>query len=349
MLKKVARHIDPELHIPSKILPGVLLNPSAFTATGGNPGNADAVAYHVTKVFYQSPNYSIFEVNNSKAIEYITVDDVRYNTQAITPKLNRIDFWLRDSQLRQSENNFLETAADAIAQCFEGKTSEALQTVGDLETLIKNEVYRYSKMIYLLPYLFLVMCMVGYSLWVNYWCGCTGPHCDQCWCKTYESLIHMATFGAIGGMLSVSRHMDTYSVEVKYKRGWLIRSILDKYLIAVMVRFSTSIFGAITLYVLLTSKFINIDTITTEKGVYVLYSLAILAGFSENLVPNMMTKFETSLVTKDAVRVTPEPTVAPSTQTTAGTTPPTPPASAGATNSTSTRPNSGTADEGSVG
>jgi hypothetical protein len=32
MLKKVARQIDPELYIPSKILPGVLLNPSVLLA-----------------------------------------------------------------------------------------------------------------------------------------------------------------------------------------------------------------------------------------------------------------------------------------------------------------------------
>jgi hypothetical protein len=105
--------------------------------------------------------------------------------------------------------------------------------------------------------------------------------------------------------------MDSYSVEIKYKKGWMLNSIFEKYLIAVLVRFSASIFGAITLFVLLNSGFITVAL--TGKNNFIVYSLAILAGFSENLVPNMMTKFETSVVTKDAIRVTPEPTIPSST------------------------------------
>jgi len=306
MLKKIAQQIDRENYIPAKIVPGLILNEQSLKSGESIIREKKAMPFIVTKVFYQTSRYSIFEVNGSKYIEYITIDDAKYNTQAITPKLNRIDFWLRDSRLKEGDNNFLETAADAVAQCLEGKTEAALQTVGDLETLIKNEVYKFSKMFYLLPYLFLVLGMVGLSLIIHYQCICFGKYCGTCWCARFESFFHMCTFGAIGGLLSVSRHMDSYSVEIKYKKGWLLSSILEKFLIAVLVRFSVSILGAVTLYVFLKSGILKADLYAGSS--YITYSLALLAGFSENLVPSMMTRFETNILTKDATRVAPEPT-----------------------------------------
>lgn len=79
MLKKVARQIDPELYIPSKILPGVLLNPSVLLATTfttnssntrTNFGKSDAgsvYSYKKNKQKQRNPENLIQEYGSEKS------------------------------------------------------------------------------------------------------------------------------------------------------------------------------------------------------------------------------------------------------------------------------------------
>jgi len=292
MLKKNAKEIAPEFYNPLKIFPGVVLNPNSQQA------EPQRESYIVSQVYYRTPSYAIFEVNGSRDLEYVTVDDQRFTTQAISLQLNRIEFWLKDSQAsKKNDGQFLETAADAIAQCFEGKKEDAVKTIVELETMIKNEVYHSSKMLYMIPYLILVGLMILGALYIHLsYCdtivGCPNPH--------FALLFYLCSMGSIGGLLSVSRNLDAYNVEIKEKKS-LWKSLNNKFLVSVLIRFTVSILGAVTLYIFLKCNFINV--INVEKNPFIIYGLALIAGFSENLIPSLMTKFETNLIKGEPMRL----------------------------------------------
>lgn len=114
----------------------------------------------VTKLFYKNTSYVIFEVNYSGRVQYITVDDEKYNTKAISTELARLAFWLHDSfatknqgsqpltQGLRKESSLLdpinETLADCIALCFQGHEKEAKTLMDQLLLEVKNEVFKWS-------------------------------------------------------------------------------------------------------------------------------------------------------------------------------------------------------------
>ena len=129
----------------------------------------------------------------------------------------------------------------------------------------------------------------------------------------------------IGGLLSVSRNLDSYNVEIKLKKTvWA--SLKDKYLVAVLVRFTVSILGAVALYVFLECKFLTMTAFETNR--FIIYGLALIAGFSENLIPSLITKFETNIVKGEPIPMRVNEPLKPSTFTGNNTsplaTPPTP-------------------------
>jgi hypothetical protein len=331
MLKKLAQQIDEEyLDNPELVRPGIVLNAKALQANSdgsatdlptkktkglarfldgsvfrrSNVRGLPEEVYEVTKVFYRTPNYVIFEVNDSDTLEYITTDDVKYNTQAISLQLNRIEFWLIDSYVRKHpEGHFLETMADAIALCFEGKKDEALKTAVELETLVKTEVFKHSKMIYMFPYIILALLMVSIAALNHYFFHCHSLiwFCRDGTPRDPTFLLNLITFGVIGGLLSVSRHLNEYNVEIKYKQTFG-HSLWEKFLVAVWLRFSISAMSPVVLYVFLKAELINNQILNPDKHM-LMYSLAVIAGFSENLISSLVTKFEANLVTGQPIRV----------------------------------------------
>jgi len=301
MLRKEAKVIEPQFYNPLKIFPGIILGYE--TVKHANPEdnpNGRGQVYKVTKVFYRTSAYAIFEVNNSNFLEYITVDDQKFTTQSISLQLNRIEFWLKDSRANiKKEGKFLETIADAIALCFENKPQEAIKTIVELETMIKNEVFSSSKMLYMIPFIFLVGLMILGSILLQFDLGTFST-----WNKhntDFHFFFHLCTMGAIGGLLSVSRNLDAYNIEIKLKKS-IWESLVNRSLVAVVIRFLVSIAGAVVIYVFIKCEIFKPE-ILSDKNHFTLYALAVVAGFSENLIPSLMTKFETNLLTGEATRV----------------------------------------------
>ncbi len=251
----------------------------------------------ITKLFYKTEQFVIYEVNHSKQVDYLTKDDNRYNTKAISTQLARISFWLYDSNARIDP--FLETIADAMALCFRNEASEALVLVSQLEKEVKTEVYKWSKLIYLFPCVLFTLA-IGLFVFVLdtrcnwFFCGCAIR-------PELLTVIHMMALGSAGGLLSIARNLDSYNVEVKRYKSKL-RTLAGPYLVGVMVRMVVAVLGSIFLLVLYRSQLISIKGFEAANP-YGLYVLGILGGFSQNLVPGLLTRFETNLGSDQPVRI----------------------------------------------
>ncbi|MFN0049435.1 MAG: hypothetical protein ACKVOU_09950 [Cytophagales bacterium] len=279
MLKKETKNIDIKYQNPLEYRVGVEIGDGTV----------------VSKIFYKNANYVIFGLRKANGIEsdnieYLTINDDKFNTHAISVALNRVNYYLEDSSANC--DNYNETIADAISLCFRNNEEEAILVMAQLENEVKNEVYKWSKLIYLAAYLLftLSIALLTWLIQHNY--------------TSNKTLFYMISLGAIGGLLSVANSIDKYNVEIKNHKK-LISTIFGPYLVGVMVRLTVACVGAATAYIVLKSKVIVIPGITDIDNPYFMYAIGLVSGFSQNFVPSLLTKFETNVLSGEPVQVKP--------------------------------------------
>lgn len=285
MLKKIARNIEPKYLNPGTIHTGVVL--------GTSIENNVEVSYIVTKLFYRTSDYAIFEVNNSGYVEYISIDDDLYNTQAISLPLNRIIFWLYDTP-KPNFYGFQESFSDSMALCFEGKPNEALFSIAQLEAVVKSEVFKNSKLIYLSTFAGFCFLLTLTSLLFRY--VDRAHQLDE----NFKQIFYLCTMGSLGGLLSVSRNLDNYHVEIKSKTSFWA-TIWGPHLVGVVTRLTVAILGAFFIYILVRAGLLS--TINVNKNFHLMLAMATIAGFSESFIPGLLTKFETNISAGEPLRV----------------------------------------------
>lgn len=273
MLKRESKNIDVKF-----------LNPMEYRV--GEMIGEDTI---LDKIYYKNPNYVIFGIRDGKGspsmgIEYLTVNDDKFNTYAISVQLNRLNYWLEDSAANCS--NYNETIADAIALCFRNKENEAIGVLAQLESEVKNEVFKWSKFVYLQSYL-LYMLIVIAAIYIFH--------------PTNSVLAKMIALGAIGGLFSIARSIDEYQVEIKgYKN--ILKTLFGPFLVGVWVRLTVACVGAATSYIVIKSNIIQISGVT-DGNTYFMYALGLVSGFSQNFVPSLLTKFETNIHAGEPMQV----------------------------------------------
>jgi hypothetical protein len=101
-------------------------------------------------------------------------------------------------------------------------------------------------------------------------------------------MIYMITFGGIGGLFSVAININKHQEKVNRLFGAHVIAGVFRMLIAMM--------SGLIIYVFFKSKLIAIGSSLTggdeSADHFATYMIAILAGFSESLVPNLIRKTE---------------------------------------------------------
>lgn len=266
-----------------------------------------------TKVFYRSPNFVIYEelkplpgkkndkgpARFSRTVEYKTLDDALYNTYAISIQLVRFQLYLEDTGLERSSYN--DGVADAIYLCFMNRPDEALKIMALLETESKNEVYKWSKLYYLVPCVLLVAVLgLGTLILLSYKLALE----DAAQEARFKLFYYCGTLGALGGLLSIARSMDSYNIEIKRRSSFWKAAFVGPHLAGICTRFIVAILGGVTVVIIEHSGLINLGQGATDNR-FILYLLAIVAGFSQNLIPGLLTRFETNVNAGEPVRVLP--------------------------------------------
>ncbi len=100
-------------------------------------------------------------------------------------------------------------------------------------------------------------------------------------------LFYIACFGSIGGFLSISINIKKIKFNPhEKKRTYILNSI---------IRMSIAVVAGLVSYILLKSNFIN-GIIEKNINNYTYYSIAILSGFSEKFIPNLLNKVEGKMI-----------------------------------------------------
>jgi hypothetical protein len=96
------------------------------------------------------------------------------------------------------------------------------------------------------------------------------------------TLFYMMTFGAIGGLLSIAIYIDKH--EEKFSRFMIQR------VYAGLFRILIAMLSGLIIYILFRSDLIV--GFNDQSNNFLKYALAIISGFSQNLVPNLANKSE---------------------------------------------------------
>ncbi len=169
--------------------------------------------------------------------------------------------------------------AHIISHALSGKTEEANKQFNDLITEINSE---YSKQFnhrlrYLVTNLVCTLALITYALKVYY----EKRFIDF---LQIRNMVFIVAAGSIGGFISVSRRLR----ETVFEKD--VGSIM--YIIYGLERVFISIFGSVIVYFAIKSNFVFGIVNKLEKPLYGFILFAIVAGFSETLIPNLLIKLE---------------------------------------------------------
>lgn len=255
----------------------------------------------VTRLYYRTKEYAIYEINHSGVVEYITTNDEVYNTSVISAQLTQISFWLYESDTilgtvsgkspvgdKSLLDPINESIADCISLCFQKRDQEARSLVERLSEEVKNEVFKWSKLYYLIPCIFIALVFGFLAIWLKTG-GSVGwfPLLKE---PDIHMFAYMAAMGSAGGLFSIARNIGSYNVLIKRRKN-ILYSLFGYHWVGVLVRMMTAVLGSIFILILFRSGLFTIEGINEVKP-YSLYALGIIGGFSQNFVPGLLTTFE---------------------------------------------------------
>jgi hypothetical protein len=99
----------------------------------------------------------------------------------------------------------------------------------------------------------------------------------------------MMTFGGVGGLLSVAINIDKHEDKISRIKWQRVFAGVFRMLIAML--------SGIIMYILLKANIVG-GIKNFENSPYLYYALAIIAGFSQNLIPNLANKGEELIAKK---------------------------------------------------
>lgn len=250
---------------------------------GIKSGGKDAAGNEVSRLIIRADEYVIYEIKsaagaNSMRIDVRTLveeDDLMLKRWTEVARqyyiTKRVLFKVNDHSVRERIANIISRALST------GYSSEA---VHDLKQLQKDINNTYNERIqnslkYLGTIVSITLCFVSISLFI-YANGC---FLNQ---ENLRLLVFSATAGCIGGFFSVSTRLRLMTFERE------IPSI--SYILYGFERMIVSICAAIVALLAIKSGLIFQFA---KDSIYGLILVAVAAGFSETLIPNLLVKMET--------------------------------------------------------
>lgn len=245
----------------------------------------------VAYIYNKTSNYVIFEIKETGVITYKTAPNFPDNTHSIALKLDRVETYLDSDRILW--NKYRNTMADVYFLCLEDAkdTKLAEQLLDVILPELELQIFGYSKIYYLIP------CVVTVVFFALIALSCSSynrlilrGHIHWEYINTQFLLIlHIITFGGIGGLFSIAVNIDKHQEKISSRVKWGAHSF------AGVFRILIAMLSGIILYVILQSNVISIGferNVYGEYKNYIYYTFAILAGFSQNFVPNLIRKVE---------------------------------------------------------
>lgn len=248
-------------------------------------GSKDPHGNYITKIFSKADEYIIYEIKTTNLSESLRVQiDTKIeidNTLLDLFNEVRVNFaQLKGLLYKVNDDTSIKTRiAHIISHALSGKTDEANKQFESLTEEINKEYG--DQFNHRLRYLITILCtttfFIGYSIYIYY----NSLYLSKIEIKNF---IFIATAGAIGSFLSVSRRLR----KTIFEKGVHSAS----YIIYGLERTCISIFSSIIIYFAIKSNLIFGLSNELEKPILAYIVFGVVAGFSETLVPNLLIKLE---------------------------------------------------------
>lgn len=240
----------------------------------------------ITRVFGRGDEYVVYEIESRDLADSIKVNidtTTEEDDSGIIKRYNQIRIKFVETKA------FLYKAVDksaiksVIAQILiHGMLEDPATANQEFESLKERIDTEYSeqfsnKMRLLFSSLLLTLCAIGLSIWTYY------GHLYQEHTHI-RYLIYVCCAGSVGGFFSISIGMRKLVCEKEVKNYLYIAYGLERIVIAILA-------ATIVYFIIRTELFFgNINTLAQPLVGYIV--LGFVAGFSETLIPNLLTKIE---------------------------------------------------------
>lgn len=227
----------------------------------------------VTNIYYRSNNFVIYETDKSGNIVHSTSDIDIKCTIELHPLLIQIDSLLTS---RKERRKYASTVAVAYADCFRGIPESGKNLLQNLIPAIQKYKKLKSRLGYMLSALsFVVLNIILCTLINTVWLESLN--------KYLIILFTIGTFGSLGGLISILIKIPKLELDIE---GTTFLQVLDGF-----SRIFLSMISSIIIFVLIKSNiFLGIINDINDNNVY--YAFAIVSGFSETFIPDIIKSIE---------------------------------------------------------
>lgn len=223
----------------------------------------------------------IYFVNNEKKFIIAKVEGVEVKVFGETPVeiidlLGECKFLTNELIKKQSNREIFEyQRALAINTYLVGEKEESKKILEKLLSKLQEKNVIMKKFYYVGVYLFIIVLMILISI-----LGSNIGFLEQ-----YMKYIKIATFGSFGGFIALNIKLKEVKFEVMESTGIYIIMSIYKLVFAMI--------SSIVSYFFIESDIIlGILKNNTSNHMYLIYTIATLAGFSESLLPNVFKNIE---------------------------------------------------------
>ena len=248
-----------------------------FNWLNRKPGDA-VINGTIGRIYYASPDYIIYSTkeNPDELSYYENKEIMRQNLNLLLPALDRLRAYLSTPSDRAA---YFPQIAGIYKLSFEGRVDEAMASIDALvrELRDRRNAYNTALLTYQGICFGTVLLVILVAVFLRY----------SDWSLRYADLwryYKIMVWGSFGGWLSVSYNMNKYEYDLTVTRSIRVFSAASRIFIAML--------SSIVVYSLIQSNtalgFLNsIDNkAAASRSVY--YTLAVVSGFSESFVPDLL-------------------------------------------------------------
>jgi|WetSurSiteA1Bulk_404760.scaffolds.fasta_scaffold02268_2 hypothetical protein len=225
----------------------------------------------ITTLYAAKPDYLIFEGNDSGEVTVATDNpEIRKRCSEISQQISIVTEYL---VTRRQKQKYIDQIGLAYTEAIEGNIEEAKKISNKLITRIELYKINLGRFYYLLSCLSIVIIALVFSYFL----------------KRYRFIpeiipqFFIMTYASIGGFLSVAKDIKKIQVD-SAEFGWF------QWFYGA-TRILISMLSGLIIYVLVKSELI-LPGLNAENNDYIVCMLAIVAGFSESMIPNLLKRIE---------------------------------------------------------
>ena len=226
----------------------------------------------ITKIYTSSPEFAIYETNNSGNVAYYLADDSKtLNISDLKPLIIEIDSL---TETIEEKKKYAQRKSAALVECFFDRPESGKKVLESLISRIKKDRRFKSKLTYLTTAISFVIVNILIAILINMVIK------DELH-PMFVYFFTLATFGSFGGLISIMFKNVKVDMDIKGSRKIQILDSCSRIFIAMI--------SSLVIFVFIKANII-LGILNDLNNPYVIYAFAVIAGFSEKFIPDVINR-----------------------------------------------------------